>query len=1163
VWRLGQGTGSNALVSRRASVPSSILAKLSKDSAVSDAITKLILSKCQLDVLEVASTLPEDADLSCVMFDEGSDSGQTSRSILAESSRAAPLSMPSSLVLHLPRLATLDLSRNRLTHVPPEVFTDLPSLIALDLSHNCLLELPSTLWLCSSLRRLELQCGPHAQGARGFATLNKVAGLIGTRTPELQRAPPAIDEPEDAVDQVLPSTWRESHRSRLRYFPPPLHPSLLSLIPDAGDDDDVSEHGSSVAPSPIEPALAAPAFGVSPRLAVTSARLRAGSSDRLFALGAPAGGEDAIKSFSVSAKQAMPSPSLSGTATTSAASNVRSKRSRTVRLLPQLAHLDLTGCSMETILPSVSFLEGLQTLKVTDNMLSSLPVELSRIKGLTILDAEHNPLVDIPVEVRSKRGLHLLTGVPDEILPGLFLGDFRAAENIEALRARGIGRVVMVTCELQPQFGARLDTLIVPVRDVTSESLGFAKCSDPYFFRFATLNEMVPPSIAGLGLHHQVPKEPEQSAPLCGSSEPEAHNPSSPASVGSQEDTEDTRSTPTVGSVSSQVDSPGQRDSPAKPAALSGIVAALVGQPASAPRHRRNPSSSSSVPEGSTTLSEGSRATSFYKNDPTAPVPPPGDASTDFFIARPATADGPGIEERGPKVHFVAERAVHRWRQTVRQKVLSILQGMGGSATPSEGSSELDSAKEDLTDRIPCDEGSGSPNHHVHFAVDDVGSTPKERSDSDAVEGGAEDSVDDLPHRSKSNTFSPAAGAGAVVVEDADQDLPHRSKSNTFSPAAGAGAVVVEDADQDLPHRSKSNTFSLHVPGKHRDSLRLQSTDVPAIEVPPLVEIGDVGGEVLDLPDDQGHTLIRGLSSRMIRRAAPPQSPSRQSVESQESCISVDGSHASSRLSSSSGDSAVEHSETSSNHHRKRVLPVPLFVHCQAGASRSATIVIALIMRLKGWSLRRALLHVKGRRSVVAPNMGFLSQLQRFEVTLFEEGLLRLGEDEPSAPPTMSLHECMEATRGKPNPSVWAARYGSTDAPSSIKSRDSELPIPRMAPSTFRGNSLRFQSPQLAPRSSTDIPPIDTDQSPLKVEAVVQSAPAVPERPAPFFPARARSLGSATLAGAPGTAETEAPPPEPQRPAPFFRRRTAQDSSSPSGPSAALPPLPPSRSVAP
>ena len=56
-----------------------------------------------------------------------------------------------------------------------------------------------------------------------------------------------------------------------------------------------------------------------------------------------------------------------------------------------------------------------------------------------------------------------------------------------------------------------------------------------------------------------------------------------------------------------------------------------------------------------------------------------------------------------------------------------------------------------------------------------------------------------------------------------------------------------------------------------------------------------------------------------------------------------------------------------------------LFVHCEVGVSRSATLVIALLMKTEAMSFFDALCRVRSKRIQVLPNIGFASQLQRLE----------------------------------------------------------------------------------------------------------------------------------------------------------------------------------------
>lgn len=62
-----------------------------------------------------------------------------------------------------------------------------------------------------------------------------------------------------------------------------------------------------------------------------------------------------------------------------------------------------------------------------------------------------------------------------------------------------------------------------------------------------------------------------------------------------------------------------------------------------------------------------------------------------------------------------------------------------------------------------------------------------------------------------------------------------------------------------------------------------------------------------------------------------------------------------------------------------------LFVHCEAGVSRSPTLVIALIMKLETKRFFDAYNSVKSSRRQIFPNIGFASQLQRLESDLLTE----------------------------------------------------------------------------------------------------------------------------------------------------------------------------------
>jgi len=60
-----------------------------------------------------------------------------------------------------------------------------------------------------------------------------------------------------------------------------------------------------------------------------------------------------------------------------------------------------------------------------------------------------------------------------------------------------------------------------------------------------------------------------------------------------------------------------------------------------------------------------------------------------------------------------------------------------------------------------------------------------------------------------------------------------------------------------------------------------------------------------------------------------------------------------------------------------------VLVHCQQGRSRSATVVIAYLMRAHRWSLSKALEHVSGKRRI-KPYDNFMEQLRVWEAVGYD-----------------------------------------------------------------------------------------------------------------------------------------------------------------------------------
>lgn len=59
-----------------------------------------------------------------------------------------------------------------------------------------------------------------------------------------------------------------------------------------------------------------------------------------------------------------------------------------------------------------------------------------------------------------------------------------------------------------------------------------------------------------------------------------------------------------------------------------------------------------------------------------------------------------------------------------------------------------------------------------------------------------------------------------------------------------------------------------------------------------------------------------------------------------------------------------------------------IYIHCEKGISRSATIVIAYLMKKNSWRFESALNYVKTKKPNIAPNSSFVKYLQTFEHNL-------------------------------------------------------------------------------------------------------------------------------------------------------------------------------------
>lgn len=130
---------------------------------------------------------------------------------------------------------------------------------------------------------------------------------------------------------------------------------------------------------------------------------------------------------------------------------------------------------------SLSNLTSLQRISMRNNNIPSIPSELSQCTKLIYLELRGNPIVEIPDEVRQMTQLQMLSSVPEEILPGLYLGPMECALNTKFIDKHNITHILNVTAEVNYRMldginYMRLnvhDTNVAKIRDNFSDAFQF------------------------------------------------------------------------------------------------------------------------------------------------------------------------------------------------------------------------------------------------------------------------------------------------------------------------------------------------------------------------------------------------------------------------------------------------------------------------------------------------------------------------------------------------------------------------------------------------------------------------------------------------------------------------------------------------------------------
>ncbi|KAK9728961.1 DEK C terminal domain [Popillia japonica] len=103
-----------------------------------------------------------------------------------------------------------------------------------------------------------------------------------------------------------------------------------------------------------------------------------------------------------------------------------------------------------------------------------------------------------------------------------------------------------------------------------------------------------------------------------------------------------------------------------------------------------------------------------------------------------------------------------------------------------------------------------------------------------------------------------------------------------------------------------------------------------------------------------------------------------------------------------------------------------VLVHCKMGISRSASVVIAYAMKAYNWEFKRALQHVKEKRSCIKPNTSFLAQLETYQgmlVAMKNKEKLQRSKSETNLKSPGSGKEEKVLAGSKPTPLIQSIAY--------------------------------------------------------------------------------------------------------------------------------------------
>eukprot|EP01080_Neovahlkampfia_damariscottae_P003631 gene3631-6447_t len=172
--------------------------------------------------------------------------------------------------------------------------------------------------------------------------------------------------------------------------------------------------------------------------------------------------------------------------------------------LPSLTTLDLSNNKLSSF-DEIVHLETLTMLNLANNCINRIPEKIKNLIKLKSFDASNNQLTSIdeiihlknnlrelnvfknddlhkiPIELRTEK-IYLDSDLPDEIIPGLFLGSIDSASNTNLMKKLKIEHILSVCGDIPEnilnQIQNNFDSKLIKVDDNGIDDLEFENCFD-------------------------------------------------------------------------------------------------------------------------------------------------------------------------------------------------------------------------------------------------------------------------------------------------------------------------------------------------------------------------------------------------------------------------------------------------------------------------------------------------------------------------------------------------------------------------------------------------------------------------------------------------------------------------------------------------------------